>query len=130
MGAAAKSCLTVRDLIAWAQFIAATVQRTDGGGMPPWAAYVHGAFLVLLDGLGLGLGVGEAAAAQLRAASLAFLAGQVPPAEAAVIAAASYVTVPAQLSDGSSMPAGVFGAPPFYVPQARALSPLSRPRAV
>lgn len=81
---------------------------------------------MLLDGLGLGLGVGEAAAAQLRAASLAFLEGQVPPAEKGAIAAAAYHSVPRQLADRDSMPQGAFGAPPFYVPQARRPSPTQR----
>lgn len=44
--------LTVRDLLAWATFI--DVATPVMGAL---AAYAHGAYLVLLDGIGLGLGV-------------------------------------------------------------------------
>lgn len=49
---AGHASLTVRDLLAWASFIAAAAPGL--GALP---AYVHGAYLVVLDGLGLGLGL-------------------------------------------------------------------------
>lgn len=48
----AKAALSVRDLLAWAGFINAVGPRI---GL--WAAYAHGAYLILLDGIGLGLGM-------------------------------------------------------------------------
>lgn len=45
-------CPAVRDLLAWAGFIAATAPQL---GLLP--AYAHGAHLVLLDGIGLGVGM-------------------------------------------------------------------------
>ncbi len=51
-GGAARTALSVRDLLAWARFVAAAAP--DVGLLP---AYAHGAYLVLLDGIGLGLGM-------------------------------------------------------------------------
>lgn len=51
-GGAARTALSVRDLLAWARFISAAAP--DVGLLP---AYAHGAYLVLLDGIGLGLGM-------------------------------------------------------------------------
>lgn len=48
----ANATLTVRDLLAWATFI--DVATPVMGAL---AAYAHGAYLVLLDGIGLGLGI-------------------------------------------------------------------------
>ena len=43
----------------------------------PWEAYVHGAALVLLDGLGLGAGVSSASSSRLNKACVRMLAQQV-----------------------------------------------------
>ena len=42
----------MRDLLAWAGFINATAPMLGA-----LAAYAHGAYLVLLDGIGLGIGM-------------------------------------------------------------------------
>lgn len=42
--------LTVRDLLSWVSFI-----NTTGTSLQPESAFLHGAFLVLLDGLSLGM---------------------------------------------------------------------------
>lgn len=56
-----------------------TVTSGHGGGrgLRPWEAYVHGAALVLLDGLGLGSGVSVTSVRRLRAACAVKLAEQV-----------------------------------------------------
>ena len=51
-GGAARTALSVRDLLAWAGFVRAAAPAV---GLLP--AYAHGAHLVLLDGIGLGLGM-------------------------------------------------------------------------
>ena len=51
-GAAACTALSIRDLLAWAHFVATAAPAI---GLLP--AYAHGAYLVLLDGIGLGLGM-------------------------------------------------------------------------
>lgn len=70
---AARTPLSVRDLLAWATFVNAAAPAL--GALP---AYVHGAHLTLLDGLGLGSGVQPAAAAVLRNQCAAFLRSQLP----------------------------------------------------
>ena len=48
----ARAALSVRDLLAWAGFI-----NTAAPHMGLMVAYAHGAYLILLDGIGLGLGM-------------------------------------------------------------------------
>ncbi len=48
----ARQALSVRDLLAWADFISRAAPKI--GSLP---AYAHGAHLVLLDGIGLGIGM-------------------------------------------------------------------------
>ena len=48
----AKSTLSVRDLLAWASFINSAAESIG-----PIKAYIHGAQLGLLDGIGLGIGM-------------------------------------------------------------------------
>jgi midasin len=50
--AAARGGLSVRDLLAWVEFINTTEPQVGA-----LQAYAHGAYLTLLDGLGLGLGI-------------------------------------------------------------------------
>ncbi|XP_058077090.1 midasin isoform X2 [Magnolia sinica] len=60
--------LTVRDLLSWVAFINST-ERSLGSE----SAFIHGAFLVLLDGLSLGTGISKHDAKRLRQRSLSFL---------------------------------------------------------
>ncbi|GAB2269171.1 hypothetical protein Dimus_004101 [Dionaea muscipula] len=62
--------LTVRDLLSWVSFINA-MERS----LLPEFAFLHGAFLVLLDGLSLGTGISKHEAAKLRDECLTFLLG-------------------------------------------------------
>ncbi|GBG67612.1 hypothetical protein CBR_g742 [Chara braunii] len=65
--------LSVRDILAWVTYInvaALTIGRA--------AAYVHGACLVLLDGIGLGMGVSEEVAQQLRKECYVYLLRRLP----------------------------------------------------
>lgn len=64
--------LTVRDLLSWVSFINAT-ERTLGHE----SALIHGAFLVLLDGLSLGTGISKQDAKGLRERCLSFLLKQI-----------------------------------------------------
>lgn len=50
--AALRSVLSIRDLLAWARFV-----NTTAPSIGALAAYAHGAYLVLLDGIGLGIGM-------------------------------------------------------------------------
>lgn len=98
---AARGALLTRDLVAWAQFMRASVvgdggssEHPVGGGstnatdqqpsvspprrLTPEEAYVHGAYLTLLDGLGLGLGLPEETAKHLANECEGFLRRQLP----------------------------------------------------
>lgn len=126
----------MRDAIAWASFVSAACNATPSASsaspssasapapprLSPWQAYVHGASLTLLDGLGLGLGMPEASASALRAACLAFLATQLPPGCEHALADAAFAAVPPQLgaADGAEDDSTPwFGVPPFVVAKAR-----------
>ncbi|XP_049392138.1 midasin isoform X1 [Solanum stenotomum] len=60
--------LTVRDLLSWVSFINVTERI-----LQPESAFLHGAFLVLLDGLSLGTNISRTDAAGLREKCLSFL---------------------------------------------------------
>ncbi|KAL8480046.1 hypothetical protein ACS0TY_026830 [Phlomoides rotata] len=60
--------LTVRDLLSWVSFINLTARN-----IPAESAFVHGAFLILLDGLNLGSNISKDEAAELRVKCLSFL---------------------------------------------------------
>ncbi|KAF3780443.1 Midasin [Nymphaea thermarum] len=60
--------LTIRDLLSWIDFV--NVAEQDLGSI---YAFIHGAFLVLLDGLTLGTGISKSMAQQVRESCLAFL---------------------------------------------------------
>ncbi|GAB2222234.1 hypothetical protein Drorol1_Dr00013440 [Drosera rotundifolia] len=62
--------LTVRDLLSWVAFIDVMEKSLE-----PGLAFLHGAFLVLLDGLSLGTGLTKYEAGQLRDECLTFLLG-------------------------------------------------------
>lgn len=70
--AALRMALTVRDLLSWVDFIN-SLAPTVG----PMSAYVHGCYLVLLDGLGLGVGSSHDVAVALKKQGFNFLRGQV-----------------------------------------------------
>lgn len=75
--------LSVRDLLSWAGFITSSVSCSSPSspsyerGLRPWEAYVHGAALVLLDGMGLGAGLSPSSVFRLRQACVKVLKGQV-----------------------------------------------------
>lgn len=72
----------MRDLLSWAGFVTSSLTQSAGQGMVlrPWEAFVHGAALVLLDGMGLGAGLSPVSVARLREACVAALAKQASPA--------------------------------------------------
>ncbi|GAV80132.1 AAA_5 domain-containing protein [Cephalotus follicularis] len=63
--------LTVRDLLSWVAFINST-----GRILGPELSFLHGVFLVLLDGLSLGTGISRRDAEELRQRCLSFLLEQ------------------------------------------------------
>jgi midasin len=125
---AARAGLSVRDLLAWVGFVNATSSE-----LGPLSAYVHGAYLTLLDGLGLGLGVPPAALAPLRARCRALLCQQLTSmpqsggtallpheAAAAVAQAAAELTPGAASADIQTDSGQRWGIPPFFIERAAA----------
>lgn len=80
--------LTVRDLLSWVDFINALAPHVGS-----LCAYVHGCYLVLLDGLGLGVGSSQDVAVALKAQCFHFLRGQVDGEDKLVEQAAGDVKV-------------------------------------
>jgi len=65
--------LSLRDAISWASFIQVATQRN----ISQWHAYVHGAGLIILDGIGLGSGISLDTCLKLRTRAYSFLLEQV-----------------------------------------------------
>ncbi len=70
---ATRGALSVRDLLSWVGFI-----NVAAPGIGAYAAYVHGAYLTLLDGLGLGVGAPAGAAAAAKREFHELLLQQLP----------------------------------------------------
>jgi midasin len=74
--------MSLRDMLAWANFIVDTVSAAATGNttaaLSPWLAYAHGAALVVLDGLGLGTGLSYSEVTRLRATATSFLTSYIP----------------------------------------------------
>lgn len=68
--------LSLRDVLAWAQFIIKS--REANQDLDLWNAYCHGAALMHLDGLGLGTGLAVDQTRALRTQAQEFLFGQAP----------------------------------------------------
>eukprot|EP00897_Mesotaenium_endlicherianum_P007207 jgi/Mesen1/6514/ME000332S05520 len=134
--------LSVRDLLAWVAYI-----NSAAASLGVYCAYIHGAFLVLLDGIGLGLGLSMEAAQRTRDLCFAYLLRQLPEAERAPVerscaaskkppAAATLAVLPAggagEAGNGNGMEIdgeegggpgaeetreGYFGIAPFFIPR-------------
>jgi len=77
----AKACLQTRDILAWAQFINEVENRKGPNALLGFAAFAHGAYLTLLDGLGLGLGMPEETAKALNRKCVEYLRARIPDTE-------------------------------------------------
>ncbi|PKA58467.1 hypothetical protein AXF42_Ash013973 [Apostasia shenzhenica] len=112
--------LTVRDFLSWISFINATEIR-----LGPEYALLHGAFLVLLDGLSMGTGISSNEAQILRKQSLEFLIEELKASGCGLISShlselesygwGNYV----KQADSSFVPGvhsqNLFGIDPFYI---------------
>lgn len=72
--ACADLTLSLRDILTWAHFIIEASRAS--GDLTAWDAYIHGARLMHLDGLGLGIGMSKDEALLARARAEAFLEAQ------------------------------------------------------
>ena len=105
----ARQVLSVRDLLTWIEFINSTASVLHS-----FVAYVHGAHVAFLDGIGLGVGLSEDASISLRARCIRFLVSQVPSEEreAVEVALSLRDTVPSVVEMD-----GQWGLSPFFLPK-------------
>ncbi|KAK1434225.1 hypothetical protein QVD17_11144 [Tagetes erecta] len=112
--------LTVRDLLSWIDFINVTEKS-----LLPEVALLHGAKLVLLDGLSLGTGISKVEAEDLRETCLSFLWKQLkeskPRSNQASILTTDNYAYSDLLKSAEALPSGAmdidssFGIHPFYI---------------
>jgi midasin len=120
--AVGRRTLSLRDVLAWVGFMN---KALVGSGVTPGEAYVHGACLVLLDGLGIGSGASERSLAELRRHCTTYLLEQMPEGQRASLRLAFE-----DPSQGQGEPekevepqeAGLlgptrFGLAPFFIPR-------------
>lgn len=98
--------LSLRDVLSWARFI--TESRAANHSIGIWEAYVHGASLMHLDGLGLGSGLALEDATALRSKADAFISKQIP--------AASQISPAPEKLICVDKATRRFGASPFMIP--------------
>jgi len=104
---AAGAPLTVRDVVTWVAFL--NVCSANDPPMSPEEAYIHGASLVLLDGIGIGTGMPESAVAIQRQRCRGALR------EALIKAGLETVEEEEGRLEAARLDAR-FGASPFYIP--------------
>ncbi|EKX38425.1 hypothetical protein GUITHDRAFT_77201, partial [Guillardia theta CCMP2712] len=115
--------LSLRDLLAWVEFM--NISKDNGLSMQE--GFLHGACLVLLDGLGIGDGSSEASARSLKEESLQYLHAMLSDSSTSPVLQASL----SSSAFFSSPPASVvltqekFGIQPFFIPRGPAESPSS-----
>nr|XP_011467404.1 PREDICTED: midasin isoform X1 [Fragaria vesca subsp. vesca] len=107
--------LTVRDLLSWVDFINVT-EITLGSQY----AFLHGAFLVLLDGLSLGSGMSKSNAEELRERCLSNLLMQMKGTDKQVYPLQNFgwgdlETATANLGSDSMHCDNIFGVYPFFI---------------
>lgn len=103
----ARQAFSIRDLLAWAQFITLTAHSIG-----VLASYVHGAHLTLLDGVGLGVGLSVETAEAVRSICLQFLAAQLPDTERDMVFKASGSISNELLESGMQ---DKWGIAPFFI---------------
>jgi len=72
--------LSLRDILSWARFIVACTSCDKQNITSIWQAYLHGAALMHLDGLGLGTGLNVDDARSTRISAYKFLKSKIPSA--------------------------------------------------
>lgn len=106
--------LSLRDVLSWAKFIDEACNANPDLGM--WDAYIHGAALMHLDGLGLGAGLAVEDANTVRTKAESYLAEQMSECSTTLMASKD----PTFVVRGGQ----VFGAEPFYI----SIGPLHVPK--
>lgn len=98
--------LSLRDILSWAHFIDEARNANTSLGL--WEAYIHGAALMQLDGLGLGAGLAVEDSTVFRMKAELYLSAQLP----SNVSASSTPQNPSFIVRDSA----TFGASPFFIP--------------
>lgn len=108
--------LSVRDLLAWITYI--NVAELEIGSIP---AFLHGAFLVLLDGIGFGMGLSNIAAQQLQTQCANYLIDELPvhqknvAVEAIQFGSQEFGSLKDPMEVDGKSSTKMFGLHPFYI---------------
>ena len=131
--------ITLRDVQSWAAFMSVAITGCD---LEPWAAYLHGAGMVLLDGLALGTGLSVKDVDGVRRAAYDFLTRQIPDERRRHVAALLDTLALGGGGSGSASGSGagdvavtdsdrgVFGMRGFFIPLGPVPVPKSLPYAL
>ena len=109
-----KRRMTIRDLLAWTSFAASVLRKT---ALPAAVALMHGAHMVLLDGLGLGTGQSTRESERTRREAFEFLVSRLDAEEQDLLASCRQEADVAFLSGAQSEPGGGLQAGPFSIEQ-------------
>lgn len=109
--------MSLRDVLSWVEFMNAAAVGSDA--LSAWQAFLHGAAMVLLDGVGLGTGMSLAASQRLQQDAMNFLLALAPDLLRAELRSS---LAPGAPGPGCSLvsPPGAdgvarFGIPPFRI---------------
>lgn len=119
--------VTLRDILSWINFITSVMKESAGAStssrVTPWVAFVQGAALSILDGLGLGADSALHTAMRAREDAYAYLLELVPSDDAAtkqqVLASlnATKQAIDDRISNLNSADLATFGIGPFVIPR-------------
>jgi len=101
--------LSIRDVLSWVYFIREAVQSEQA--VDPWVAFLHGASMVFLDGVGLGMGLSNEDVRRTQSTAQEFLLSLVPVERRTELQAKLSTAEPAVLTE-----TGQFGIAPFFIP--------------
>jgi midasin len=123
-----RKSLSLRDILAWVAFMNASLTASasisdDTGDVKISAdeTYLHGARLVVLDGLGIGTGDSESTTEALRIKCETFLFKQIPSDQVARVRDA--LVNPRTSVGDASVPDHLFGISPFFIKRGSARIP-------
>ncbi len=121
-------CLSLRDILSWVSFLntVAGISSEAHGKISLDEAYLHGACLVLLDGLGIGTGDSVVTTARLQARATEKLICQFPVERRSELSAKVFGLLDIKLAPACTADVftrGIFGIAPFFIPTGTAPTP-------
>lgn len=105
--------LTVRDVVSWTHFI--STSKLEHSDLGAWQLYVHGANMILLDGLSSNTGITEQAVDSLKLEALLMLVNQAPTHLRNAVKSSLEPTSVAESMNELSKNCSAFGISPFFI---------------